>query len=216
MIRSDDADQPNTTDSLAAHGYWPAIAAQFLAEKKYSRVIELFKEHTVTGAPPLSARLLYARALFYTNQHNAAAEQFRQVLTHDPENLVALKYLGDIRFADNDTFTAIALYERVLELDPKTSGVQSEVKATKQDVTRIITMHRPAEPPAVLPRPPAGRVVFYTETIGDLYMAQGYFALAATVYRTLVQNGGVMRVQEKLAIVEEKMKERDSYVSSTH
>jgi tetratricopeptide (TPR) repeat protein len=214
MIRSDETDT-NTTDSLAAHGYWPAIAAQFLAEKKYSRVIELFKEHTTSGTPPLSARLLYARALFHTSQHEAAAEQFRQVLTHDPENLVALKYLGDIRFASNDTFTALALYERVLELDPKTSGVQSEVKATKPDTTRIITMQRPAEPPMVLSRPPAGRVVFYTETIGDLYMAQGYYALAATVYRTLIQNGNG-RVQEKLAIVEEKMKERDTYVSSTH
>ncbi len=215
MIRADDADQTKSTDSLAAHGYWPAIAAQFLADKKYSRVIELFKEHATNGTPPLSARLLYARALYYTSQHAAAAEQFRQVLTHDPENLVALKYLGDIRFADSDTFTAIALYERVLELDPKTSGLQNEVKATKQDTTRIITMQRPAEPPVVLTRPPAGRVIFYTETIGDLYMAQGYYALAATVYRTLIQNGNG-RVQEKLAMVEEKLKERDTYVSSTH
>jgi tetratricopeptide (TPR) repeat protein len=202
-------DTQTRDDRLVAGGYWVARAAQHLKDGKYSSAVRLCRQHLTEAPHLLSGRIIYAIALYRAGQTKSAAEQFHHVLTLDPENLVALKYLGDIKFAAGDELTALANYSRVLEIDPFCRGLTSSLKKQSRTETHIITLSHGGEPkPERFPtylRP----IPFFTETMGDLYLNQGYPRLAAAVYRRLVEQTENPRLSEKLAGVEKKLREKD-------
>ena len=96
------------TDRLAADGYWPAQAARALREGTYSRAVRLCREFLAEQPNLVSGRLIYAEALYRSGQLESATEEFHRVLALDPEHEVALKRLGDIRFASGDYPAALA------------------------------------------------------------------------------------------------------------
>ena len=196
-------------DQLAAEGYWVALAAKYLEEGKYSGAVRLCKEHLSEKPDLISGRLIYATALYRAGQTESAAEQFHHVLSLDPDNLVALKYLGDIKFITGDELAAMANYRRILEIDPCCRGLKSEVSERPKATTRKITLTRGVEsrPERISSR--LRDIPFYTETMGDLYLAQGYSRLAVAVYRRLVERNQNPRLAEKLANLEEKIREKE-------
>jgi tetratricopeptide (TPR) repeat protein len=198
------------TDHLASAGYWPAIAARRLQLGKYSDAVGICRENLEREPQLLSGRLICARASFLSGQTESAAAQFRRVLAADPDNIVALKYLGDIAFEMGDLAAAMANYGRVLELDPACSGLKSDVRRRSQATTRTITLTRRAEPKPDPDAESLREIPFYTETIGDIYLAQGYPRLAAQVYRKLSEQGESPRLAEKLSLSESKIKEKDN------
>lgn len=201
-----DKDQ-SVTDTLASRAYWPARAAQYLAEGRYSRAVEVCMENLPDDPNLVSARLILARALYHAGQHDAATEQFYRVMTLDPDNLVALKYLGDIKFATGDEIGAMAMYQQVQQLDPHGSGLSCRVKRRRQETTTTITLPRPPENPTE--RKPLRQVYFYTETLGDLYLKQGYPRLAAEVFEHLCRNADSPRLKEKLQQSQQKVREKE-------
>jgi tetratricopeptide (TPR) repeat protein len=202
-----DKSRQSTTAVLAAQGYWPAQAAQFLIEGRFSRAVELCKEHLYQQPSLISGRLVYAQALYLAGQLQSAAEEFYQVLALDTDNVVALKGLGDIRFDEGDEITAFAHYQRVIEIDPLCCGLRSSVRSHRKETTRTITIARPGE--SLTQRKTALRdIYFYTETVGDLYLAQGHHRLAAEVFRTLAERSQNPRLREKLSKAEQTVKEK--------
>lgn len=196
-------------DRLLTRGYWPALALRALNDKKYSAAVELCKTHLAEEPLCISGRLIYARALYWAGQTESAAEQFYRVLALDPENLVALKHLGDIKFAFGDQMAAFADYQRILELDPHCNGVGTELAPKPSESSRTITITRGEEHILETALPPLRNIPFYTETMADLYLSQGYPKLAAVVYRTLLENNRHPRLQDKLAQAEERLKEKE-------
>jgi len=195
---------------LAADGYWAAQAMERLGEGKYSEVIRICREHFETSPNLVSGRLAYATALFLSGQAELAADEFHHVLALDPDNQVALKYLGDILFASGDPAEAMACYRRVLEVDPGCRGLKSAVKKRHTTTTRTITLSRGSETRSSSTEPPLREILFYTETMGDLYMNQGHPRLAAEIFRRLNERGTAPRLAEKLVRAESKIRERDS------
>jgi len=202
-----DKSRQSTTAVLAAEGYWPAQAAQFLIEGKCSRAVELCREHLSQQPNLLSGRLIYAQALYRAGQLRSAVEEFYRVLSHDPDNIVALKGLGDIKWAEGDDIMAVAHYQRVLEIDPHCRGLRSPVADHHKETTRTITITRPGET-LTQKKTFLRDIYFYTETMGDLYMAQGHHRLAAQVFRTLAERSQNPRLQEKLSQAEQIVKEK--------
>ncbi len=131
------------------------------------------------------------------------------MLVRDPENLVALKYLGDIKFAEGDECAAMANYGKVLELDPFNRGLFSIVRNRPRETTTTITLHHAGETAEAGTPVALRQVPFVTETMGDLYLAQGHSRLAAAVFRSLQQQAESPRLAEKLALAERTMKEKD-------
>ena len=84
---------------------------------------------------------------------------------------------------------------------------------TKQrETTRTVTLKRPQEAPGRAAGWHARREVpFFTETMGDLYLAQGYPRMAAEVYRALNGDDQNPRLREKLGRAEEKIKEKEGF-----
>jgi tetratricopeptide (TPR) repeat protein len=194
---------------LSRDGYWAAWAAQHVTAGEYADAIQLCKERLAVEPQLLSARIAYGVALARAGQAESAKEQFFYVLSTDPDNLVALKHLGDIAFAEGDEFSAMAKYERILEIDPYCRGVASDFTNRKIERTHTVTLVRPEEPARSHDTVPLRAIPFYTETMGDLYMAQGYHRLAATVYRVLHDRGRHPRLQDKLLQAEEKIKSKE-------
>jgi tetratricopeptide (TPR) repeat protein len=207
MFKNPENSTRSTLEVLADEGYWPAVAARYLASGKYSKVVAMCREHLADEPMQLSGRLVYARALAQAGQTEAAVEQFYQVLSHDPDNVVALKYLGDAKFKQGDEVGALAHYHRVLELDPGCAELKMAVRVPQPMATRTVTISRGSEPKAKRKDGPA--VYFYTETLGDIYLKQGHPRMAREVFAKLQAESETPQLAEKLAKTEEKIREKE-------
>jgi len=190
---------------LASKGYWPALAMEYFTERKYSRAIELCMIRLRDYPDALSGRIIYARALYHTGQYESAEEQFYKVLQRDPENMVALKYIGDLKFKGGDEATAFSYYSKVLDADPKTSALASPVnfeKIEKEEKTQVLTLKKRAEKPnekELLLR----EMPFKTQTLGDLLLKQGHPRLALQVFRELALTSDDPKLLDKIEKTEQ-------------
>lgn len=202
-------DSETNKKQVTEANYWPVRAAKFVATGRYARAVEICREYLPTQPDILSGRIIYARALYLAGQIESAREEFHHVLQLDPDNLVALKFLSDISFSQGDEFSAMANYHRVLQLDPDCGGIKSDLKKTRTGRTQTITIIRGSEttPPPV--EPPLREVPFYTETVGDLYLAQGHPRLAVKVFEALNNSGNIPRLAEKISRAKQIVKEKE-------
>ena len=216
MFKLDKENNQELNAQLASSGFWTAIALNFFKDKKYFKAVELCKQHLNDDVFPISARLIYARSLFYAGQIESAEKEFYKILSLDPDNLVALKYIGDIKFSTGDQFSAFNCYQKIQALDPKTEYLAS-VLTEKKETTTTITLKRISESaPAIAPKRVNRKILFYTETIGDLYLDQGFPQLAEEVYSELQKKNDTPRLAGKLSRAREKIKEKDApYVKKT-
>ena len=198
------------TNTLAGRGYWPARAARLLAEGKYSQAVAICREYLPESPNVISGRLVNGISLHLTGQTKSAEQQFLYVLSLDPDNVVALKYLADIRFAQGDEIAAITAYRRILEIDPHSRGLRCELELKPEKNTRTISLVRGSETTVSEKKAPLRPIPFYTETIGDLYLSQGHPRLAAEVFRNLTGKNHDPRLIEKLMAAEGKIKEKGS------
>jgi len=173
MANPDTHTDTSLIDRLTSGGFWAARAASRLAQGKFSEVVRICQENLGNSPDLVSGRLVYATALHLSGQAELAAEEFHHVLTLDPENLVALKFLGDIMFASGDGAAAMANYRRILEIDPLCRGLRSHVKKPRPTTTRTITLSRGSETRSEKQPQHLRDIPFFTETMGDLYLTQG-------------------------------------------
>jgi tetratricopeptide (TPR) repeat protein len=186
----------NITKELSAKGYWPAIAQEYFNEGKYARVVELCNLRLRESPDILSGRIILARALYGSGQIEAAARQFYEILKREPENLTALKYLGDIKFQSGDEITALSYYEKVLDIDPLTDCLSQSIVGKEMERTKVLTLKKKDVREKVQLNG-LREMPFKTETIGDLLLAQGHPRLAIDVFTELAKSGNP-RLKDKL------------------
>ncbi len=210
MMRPFRTSRSELISKLSEQSYWPAEAVQALEAGKYSRAVEICKEHLRKEPSSVSGRLTYALALHRAGQVRSSAEQFHEVLALDPDHLVALKYLGDIEFAEGDEVAAVANYERILVIDPDCRALKSDLP-TRCKSAEGVALTRAAESASDGPEAASQKqhIHFYTETYGDLYLAQGHSRQAAEIYRVLNERSNNPRLAEKLDQAERKVRERE-------
>jgi len=212
MVRFEKTDHMNRINSVAselsAKGYWPAVAKEFLDEGKYARVVELCAARLKDQPKSLSGRLAYAEALYLSGQNQSAEEHFYKVLQNDPDNLRALKYLGDIKFESGHRVTALSYYERTLQLEPDTSGLCCSIEKMKKEKTKVMVLKRGEEV-----SPAAGQKLrelpFKTETIGELLLSQGHPRLALSIFRELADKTQNPRLKTRANEIEEALKTKE-------
>lgn len=196
----------DVTANLAAQGYWAARAALALKDGRYAAAVEICRDHLDDHRTNTAARVIYARALYHAGQVENAATQFRIALRHDPDHLVALKYMGDILFEQEQEAEAMTHYERIWRLDPGTRGLCNDLSIDRQAKTRTITLGRGRET-ARAHSDSLRRIPFFTETMGDLYLKQGYPRLAAEVFRRLSEQHHNPRLARKLKEANDSIKQ---------
>lgn len=187
----------NLTSDLSQLGYWPARAREFLENKQYFRAVELCTDNLKNEPEILSGRIVLAIALYCSNQKEEAEEQFYRILQSDPDNITALKYLGDLKFKAGDENLAFSYYNRVLQLDKFNTGLQCPLNGFSTKETKVLTLKRESEKSDKNPER-LRKLPFQTETAADLLSLQGHTRMAREIYQDLLKINKSPKLIEKL------------------
>ncbi|HEX6964562.1 MAG TPA: tetratricopeptide repeat protein [Gemmatimonadaceae bacterium] len=115
------ADNPRRVFARLANEYRKAGDAE--------RAIEICRHHVPQQPGYISGHIVLGQALFDTGQFDEARGAFETALGLDPENLIALRQLGDIARETGDLEGAGSWYRRLLEVDPQNEEVAEQLQA---------------------------------------------------------------------------------------
>ena len=91
--------------------------------------IEICRAHVPLQPTYISGYIVLGQALFERGQPDEARSTFETALTLDPENLIALRQLGDIARASGDLDAARGWYHKLLEVDPQNDEISAQLEA---------------------------------------------------------------------------------------
>jgi tetratricopeptide (TPR) repeat protein len=103
--------------------YFAPLANEYRKIGDFDQAIFICQEFLPQQPGHMSGHIVYGQALFESGRHDEARSVFETALALDPENLIALRHLGDIARAHGDGETARAWYRRVLESDPRNEEI---------------------------------------------------------------------------------------------
>ena len=99
--------------------YFAPLANEYRKTGELAQAIALCREHLPKQPGHMSGYIVFGQALFESGALEEARTVFEQALSLDPENLIALRHLGDIAKMNGDASAARRWYERVLDADPR-------------------------------------------------------------------------------------------------
>jgi len=82
----------------------------------------------------MSGYIVYGQALYDAHRTEEAAAVFQEALRIDPENIIALRHLGDIARTNGDLESAAIWYERVLGVEPKNEEVAGYLDSMRASI----------------------------------------------------------------------------------
>ncbi|MFN8579877.1 MAG: tetratricopeptide repeat protein [Gemmatimonadaceae bacterium] len=113
--------------------YFAPLANEYRKQGDLTQAITLCRAHLPNQPGHISGHIVLAQALYEARELPESRQIFEQALELDPENLIALRFLGDIARAQDDLAAARGWYERVLDADPRNDeivGLLRELAAT--------------------------------------------------------------------------------------
>ena len=114
--------------------YFAPLANEYRKGGQPKRAIEICRTHLAQMPGHMSGQIVFGQALFESGEWDEARTVFGRALALDPENLIALRSLGDMSLQAGDTAEARTWYTRLLDADPKDAAVialVSEMDATE-------------------------------------------------------------------------------------
>ncbi|MBL0940781.1 MAG: tetratricopeptide repeat protein [Gemmatimonadaceae bacterium] len=107
--------------------YFAPLANELRKAGDLSQAIALCREHLPKQPGHMSGYIVFGQALYETAELEEARGVFEQALSLDPENLIALRHLGDIARRQGQPQVARRWYERVLEADPRNDDIAAQL-----------------------------------------------------------------------------------------
>lgn len=145
--------------------FFAPLANEYRKAGDLDAAIDLCRMHLEEQPGHLSGHIVFGQALFESARTAEAKTIFEAALTLDPENLIALRHLGDIAKNGGDVPAATHWYNRVLEADPRneevTALIDSLSKETSASNVVVAEPHAPPPSPdyALQQMPPLAAVV---------------------------------------------------------
>ena len=127
--------------------YFAPLANEYRKGGQHKRAIEICRTHLAQMPGHMSGQIVFGQALFESGEWEEARTVFGRALALDPENLIALRSLGDMSLQAGDTAEARKWYTRLLDADPKDSAVialVSEIDASSPGVVPSSAEDAPA------------------------------------------------------------------------
>ncbi len=112
--------------------FFAPLANEYRKAGDLEAAIDLCKMHLEEQPGHLSGHIVYGQALYESSRPADARAIFEAALQLDPENLIALRHLGDIAKSDGDAPTAKHWYQRVLDADPRNEEVTALIESLGQ------------------------------------------------------------------------------------
>ena len=114
---------PNRVDELRKRyhenprRFFAPLANEYRKTGFVDRAILLCEKHLGEQPGNMNGLVVYGQCLFEMGKADEARQPFEMALALDPENLIALRHLGDIARAAGDAPGARGWYAKLLELD---------------------------------------------------------------------------------------------------
>ena len=109
--------------------YFAPLANEFRKAGDLVQAIALCREHLPKQPGHMSGYIVFGQALYESGALEEARDVFEQALDLDPENLIALRHLGDIARASGDESGARRWWGRVLDADPRNDDIAAQLAA---------------------------------------------------------------------------------------
>jgi tetratricopeptide (TPR) repeat protein len=157
-----------------------------------------------------SAHIILGKCFYDKGATQRAQDEFMNVLDHDPENMVAIKFMGEISLAENKQEEAVDYFKRLLAIDPMNEEASRILKEMESDFrVKEIDLENKKTVRDERPRDLA------TITLAGIYTAQGYYNKALRIYQDILHrepsNREAQEMVEKLqSMMDSSERERDS------
>ena len=164
--------------------YFAPLANEYRKGGQPKRAIEICRVHLAQMPGHMSGQIVYGQALFEAGEWEEAKTVFARSLTLDPENLIALRSLGDMSLQAGNTSEARTWYTRLLDADPKDAAVialMSEIEEGRDAV--------PASLPEAVMSVPAPEAVTEVEAAPAVTEVEAAPAVAES--EAVQPNGGI-------------------------
>src|SRR3954466_2489524 len=103
--------------------YFAPLANEYRKAGDLEQAIFICQEYLPQQPGHMSGHIVFGQALYELNRLDEARAVFETALALDPENLIALRHLGDIARQLGDVEAARRWYMRVLEADPRNDEI---------------------------------------------------------------------------------------------
>ncbi len=103
--------------------YFAPLANEYRKLGDLTQAIALCRAHLPNQPGHISGHIVLAQALYEARELGESRQIFEASLDLDPENLIALRYLGDIAREQGEPVQARGWYERVLDADPRNEEI---------------------------------------------------------------------------------------------
>jgi len=107
--------------------YFAPLANEYRKAGEVEQAIAICREYLPQQPGHMSGHIVFGQALYDARQLDEASAVFETALSLDPENLIALRHLGDIALMAGQTEAAKTWYKRVLEADPRNEETQAQL-----------------------------------------------------------------------------------------
>lgn len=114
------------------------LANEYRKRGELDAAIEICRSHVPLQPGYISGHIVLGQALYDSGSLEDARAAFETALSLDPENLIALRHMGDIARANGNIESARGWYRQLLEIDPQNEDVAAQLEslgapATTQD-----------------------------------------------------------------------------------
>jgi tetratricopeptide (TPR) repeat protein len=105
------------------------LANEYRKRGELDSAIEICRSHVPLQPGYISGHIVLGQALYDSGSLEEARTTFETALALDPENLIALRHMGDIARTNGEIEGARSWYRQLLEIDPQNEDVAAQVES---------------------------------------------------------------------------------------